>query len=179
MYLYHYYEKKKGPFRNLSSLDADKANDILKQLKEDKSLFASQRSDDYLFIRRELENKVREIFIGKGGKPGLSFPHYMTLGSCEWLKSWYNEGTELKIPLSEFDERQLSFTYGDLFPTMRFNDGKIYRGQVYTRSEILRLIDEIGFPQEWNPDGEKGPERYIEVQVWDEDIVKKYSGSIH
>jgi len=25
-----------------------------------------------------------------------------------------------------------------------------------------------GLPQEWNADGQGGPERYIEAQVWDE-----------
>lgn len=51
---------------------------------------------------------------------------------------------------------------------MRYDDGKKYRGQVYTLSEIVEVIREFGLPQEWNPLGEHGPERYIEVQVWDD-----------
>jgi hypothetical protein len=32
----------------------------------------------------------------------------------------------------------------------------------------------IGLPQEWNRDGSKGPERYVEAQIWDERVIGKY-----
>jgi hypothetical protein len=177
LYLYHYYELKQGPFRNLSSLELKEAKNILQRLKKDEEVFASQRADDYLIIRRELESKARTVFLEKGGTPRTSYPHYMTLGPCEWIKSWYRHGSEIKIPVEEFDERTISFTYGDLFPTMRYKDGKAYREQVYTKQEILSIIDEYGFPQDWNEHGNKGPERYIEAQIWDEEIIRKHSTS--
>lgn len=43
-----------------------------------------------------------------------------------------------------------------------------YRNQVYTLNEIRKVINEFGLPQVWNFDGNKGPERYIEVQIWDD-----------
>ena len=76
--------------------------------------------------------------------------------------------------IDEFDEWTISFTYGDLFPTMRFQDGKPYRGQIYTKDEICKLIEEYGLPQEWNRRGNKGPERYIEVQIWDDKPLVKH-----
>ncbi|SDW74471.1 hypothetical protein [Paenibacillus sp. PDC88] len=57
---------------------------------------------------------------------------------------------------------------------MRYQDGKPYRGQIYTKSEIKMVIEEFGLPQEWNIHGEKGPERYIEVQIWDDKPIHKY-----
>jgi len=45
---------------------------------------------------------------------------------------------------------------------------------IYTLSEIMVVIEQYGWPQEWNWDGSKGPERYIEVQVWDEELIRKY-----
>ena len=36
------------------------------------------------------------------------------------------------------------------------------------------MIEKYGFPQVWNGDGTYGPERYIEVQVWDDKLVKAY-----
>jgi hypothetical protein len=172
--LYHYYELSRGPFRSLTDLPLNEAMIIHQQLKKDKSLFASKRSDDYLIIRRDLEQLARDLFIGKGGKPIRSTPHYMTFGKCQWLREWYKEGQELEIDIDEFDERTISFTYGDLFPTMRFQDGKPYRGQIYTKEEIYKLIEEYGLPQEWNGQGDKGPERYIEVQIWDDKPLMKY-----
>jgi hypothetical protein len=102
----------------------------------------------------------------------------MILGACPWLKAWYVDGRELKIKLDLFSEGCVSFTYGDSFPAMNYNDGKPYRGQVYTVSELEEVIQNYGLPQQWNPDGQGGPERYIEAQVWDDAPLEKYL-SIH
>ncbi|SDW74435.1 hypothetical protein [Paenibacillus sp. PDC88] len=77
-FLYHYYELARGPFRSLTDLPLDEALIIQKQLKEDKMLFASKRSEDYLYTRIDLEQKARNIFISKGGKPPRITPLYMT-----------------------------------------------------------------------------------------------------
>lgn len=66
--MYHYFETNLGPFRNLSKLSMDDAIKISIQIREVGELFASQRSDDYLFVRRDLERLAREAFISKGGK---------------------------------------------------------------------------------------------------------------
>jgi hypothetical protein len=155
------------------------AERVLNNLRLQKKGFASKRSDDYLTIRRELEGKARHLFIAKGGRPIRSYPHYMTLGSCSWLLTWYSAGKEISMPLTEFDPHTISFTYGDLFPTMRYQDGKPYRGQVYTLEEINQVVSRFGLPQSWNPDGQKGPERYIEVQIWDDGPLMKYIGGNH
>lgn len=173
-YLYHYYETELGPFRNLSKLTYEDALEVSNRIKREGKTFASQRSDEYMIIRKELEQLARTQFIDKGGVPQNSFPHYMTLGECDWLKSWYREPSVIAIPWEQFTEEAISFTYGDLFPTMRYQDQKPYRKQVYTKNEILDIIYQFGLPQEWNRNGDKGPERYIEAQVWDEDVINKY-----
>jgi hypothetical protein len=168
--LYHYYEYRIGPFVNLSDLPIEKAQKIQSEIKEKGAVFASKRDDDYLKVRRELEDKVRSLFIEKGGKPERERPHYMTLGPCPWLISWYVEGRELSIPLSSFNKHIISFTYGDTFPAMRFKDGKPYRGIVYTLEEIDKAVEQYGLPQSWNADGRHGPDRYIEAQIWTDSI---------
>ncbi|MBW5449446.1 hypothetical protein GE107_25890 [Cohnella sp. CFH 77786] len=172
--LYHYFDKHIGPFRNLSSLPIERALEISNQIKQDGKMFASKRSDDYMLIRRDLERLAREQFIAKGGKPRNPFPHYMTLEPCDWLKSWYLNPDWIAIDLDEFLETSISFTYGDLFPTMRYQDNKPYRRLVYTKQEIIRVMEEYGMPQDWNKNGDKGPERYIEVQVWDDEVIQRY-----
>ncbi|TBL67462.1 hypothetical protein [Paenibacillus thalictri] len=173
-YLYHYYEAKNGPFNNLSALSNDEAQKVIDHIRLEGKVFASKRSEDYLIVRRELEEKVRDYFIRKGGKPKKIYPHYMTLGECNWLKEWYTNGKELKIDIEEFDPESISFTYGDLFPTMRYKDGKPYREKLYLKDEIIKLIEIYGLPQEWNKDGKNGPERYIEVQVWDDEVIGRF-----
>ncbi|MFC5402984.1 hypothetical protein [Cohnella soli] len=173
-HLYHYFEKDHGPFRNLSKLPIEEATHISHQLRSEGDVFASRRSEEYMLIRREIEQLARCQFIAKGGMPKNTYPHYMTLGPCKWLESWYRKPAVITIPSEEFSEESISFTYGDLFPTMRYQDEKPYRKQIYSRTEILNVIKEYGFPQDWNINGDKGPERYIEVQVWDEEVVGKY-----
>ena len=68
-YLFHYYEKKSGPFSNLSSVPLPDAQKILNGLKSERQTMASQRYDGYLQRRHELESIARAIFIEKGGKP--------------------------------------------------------------------------------------------------------------
>lgn len=173
-YLYHYFENQNGPFRNLSDLELDEAEMIQDNLRKDDVLFSSKRSKDYIRVRRELEEQVREIFISIGGKPNRKVPHYMTLGECAWFQQWYRETNSIRVPIEEFDLDTVSFTYGDMFPTMRFDDGKAYRKRVYTYKDILKIIDKFGWPQEWNINGKLGPERYIEAQVWSDDILAAY-----
>ncbi|WP_256720471.1 MULTISPECIES: hypothetical protein [Paenibacillus] len=139
LFLYHYYDAEAGPFRNLSALSIEEAQQVQRRLQQNKNMFASQRADDYIVIRSEVESRARDQFIAKGGRPTNKYPHYMTLGPCEWIKRWYQNGRELKIPLDDVDPETISFTYGDLFPTMRYKDGKPYRGKVYLKNEILRL----------------------------------------
>jgi hypothetical protein len=135
----HYYDASTGPFLNLSDLPLEEAERVLDRIRRVGAGFASKRSLDYLRIRRGLEDEVRTLFVEKGGKPRRERPHYMILGSCPWIKGWYREGRELRIPLARFRPELVSFTYGDTFPAMRFRDGRPYRGQVYVLDELPDL----------------------------------------
>jgi len=173
-FLTHYYEHADGPFSNLSMLSPEAAERISERIRRDGNRFASQRSSDYLQTRFELEDRIRQLFQEEGGQPVLARPHYFILGACPWLQAWYVDGRALQIPLAAFPERCVSFTYGDSFPAMKVDDGKPYRGQVYTKGELEAVVAWYGLPQEWNPDGSGGPERYIEAQVWDDQPLEAH-----
>ncbi|MHB0858127.1 MAG: hypothetical protein ACYC5M_11230 [Anaerolineae bacterium] len=166
--LCHYYEAARGPFRSLSDLPLDEAERVQAGLRQTGVTFASRRAADYLSVRRALEERVRRAFIDKGGRPVRERPLYFTLGPCPWLLSWYLEGAELALSLRALHAETVSFTYGDTFPAMRYQDGKPTRGQVYTVDELPDLIRRFGLPQLCNPEGLTGPDRYIEAQVWAE-----------
>jgi hypothetical protein len=172
--LCHYYEAEKGPFLNLSDFAAAEAEQVLDQIRRQGEVFASKRGPDYLTVRRELETQVRQLFIAKGGQPQRERPHYMILGSCPWLIDWYKDGRELRIPLALFKPEVVSLTYGDTFPAMRYPNGKPWRGKVYTLDELPELVRLYGLPQDGNPDGARGPDRYIEAQVWDEEPIRQF-----
>ena len=176
MVLYHYFDKKTGPFQNLSDLSEEEANHILSSIKENKpNTMCAKRQDSYISDRRRFEGILREEFITKGGIIERDVPHYLVVGECPWLQSWYEDCDYIKIDTSDLDLRTVSFTYGDSHPTFsdKVNDGKEYRKKLYTYEEIIKIIDKYGLPQDWNPDGKYGPERYVEVHVWsDKGILK-------
>ena len=175
MKLYHYFEKSTGPFYNLSDLSYENAEKVLSEIRGKHTTFAAQRDDSYIRRRFEYEELVRELFQQKGGKVLRIRPHYMTLEACDWLKSWYVNGCELHIDIDLVDTDTISFTYGDMFPTFgpRGDDRTEYRKQVYTYREISDIIRKYGLPQHWNPNGEKGPIRYVEAQVWSDDTIER------
>lgn len=179
MYLYHYYDKELGPYKNLSDLAIDEANKILNNIKELKpNSQSAQRDSEYIFRRRMYEDIIRKEFLKKGGIVDRTVPHYMVIEHSPWLSTWFNNSAYIKIAIQEFDLKKISFTYGDSHPTYspwpRDDDWKEYRRQLYSYEEILLLIKKYGLPQEWNGDGRHGPERYIEAQIWSDETINRY-----
>lgn len=170
----HYYEAGRGPFKSLSVLERGEAESVLARFRQEGKVFAGKRPADYLDTRHSLEERIRHLFVAKGGRPKLLHPHYFILGQCEWVKSWYQAGQAISIPLHRVVPTAISFTYGDSFPAMRYQDGKPYRGQVFTLQELPALLAQYGLPQIWNPEGLLGPDRYIEAQLWDDEPILNF-----
>ncbi len=177
MLLSHYYDQETGPFRNLSDLSPAEAARILDDIKTRRpTTQCAKRQPTYLQDRQHYEAILRSEFIQKGGKPERNAPHYMIVGHSPWLLTWYEHPACITLPVEAFDTSTLSFTYGDSHPTFspRVNDGREYRKKLYTYEEIVGIIEKYGLPQDWNPDGAYGPERYVEVQVWSDETIGKY-----
>ena len=177
MYLYHFFDKRTGPFKSLTAVSCEEAHDILEKIKAERpDSMSAQRDDLYVAKRRNTEAILLKEFKAMGGVPDIDSPHYMVVEYSPWLSTWYEQGDYIKIPIEKFDKSKLSFTYGDSMPTFsgRINDGKEYRGRLYSYDEILKIIEKYGLPQEWNDDGRFGPERYIEAHVWSDDVIRDY-----
>ncbi|WP_034449805.1 hypothetical protein [Butyrivibrio sp. AE2032] len=177
MNLYHFYDVRTGPFKSLTKIPAEEAKAVIGRIREERpDSMCAQRNDTYVEKRRNCEAILRREFEKKGGVMEISSPHYMVVEFSPWLYSWYEQPAFIKIPIEEFDLKTVSFTYGDSMPTFsdKVNDGKEYRKKLYTCDEILKVIDKYGLPQEWNDDGSKGPERYIEAHVWSDRVIEKY-----
>lgn len=69
MLLYHYFDKKTGPFRNLSDLSVEEAKKLLLTIKAEKpETMCAKRQDSYIADRRRFEEILRTEFRKKGGK---------------------------------------------------------------------------------------------------------------
>ena len=77
MYLYHYYDRDLGPFKNISELPDEEAGKIMQRLKAEKSnAFCNQRNEEYLEKRRYYEDILK-----KGGTITRQVPQYMVVGN--------------------------------------------------------------------------------------------------
>ena len=177
MYLYHFFDRRTGPFRSLTNISPEEAKAVIEKIREERpDSLCARRDDQYVQKRRNCEAILRREFAAKGGLMEKDSPHYMVVEFSPWLSTWFEQSEYIRIPIEEFDLRTVSFTYGDSMPTFsdRCADGKEYRKKLYTYEEILKVIEKYGLPQDWNDNGKFGPERYIEAHVWSEMPVAKY-----
>lgn len=90
--------------------------------------------------------------------------------------------TEIEVPLSLFQECDVSFTYPDSmvsFLLAREKDPKYYlpdfHGRVFTLSEIQCVIEVSGLPGEtWGNNLPGSTPNYIEAQVWNRAPLLEY-----
>ena len=179
IYLYHYFDKTMEPFANLSDIPIDEAKAILSKIKIAKpNVQSAERRQDYMERRHIIEEILSIEFAKKGGIIKRKVPHYMVIGHSPWLSTWFENSAAIKIPITEFDLKTISFTYGDAFPVFSEGkhkmDDKEYRRKLYVYHEIVELIEKYGLPQEWNNDGQHGPERYIEAHIWCDEVIDRY-----
>jgi len=177
-YIYHYYEKANGPFLNLTTLPKNEAKRILSNLKG----FNSNRPENYYDLRLEHELRLKEIFVQKGGETKRNDPYYFTLGECDWIKSWYVNPGVVRIKIASIKNfNSMSLTYTDSMVSFQLAEDdrlEIHRkpchGKVYMLDEIYEVIEKYGMPSEnkWRNNKEDFYDRFIELQMWNDDFLK-------
>ncbi len=185
-YLTHYYIRGTPPFRSLSTLPDDEALTLMQALYAE-TLFGARFKEplQYLRGRRMTEQWVRAEFSAKGGQPQEPYPIYMVLGSSPWLEKAAPETPdhgEIRIPLSVFQEGDVSFTYPDSMISHWFGTDRPaeyyqpdYHGKIFTRTEILAIVAARGLPEEdWEPRLPDHLAPYIEAQVWNRQPLLAY-----
>ena len=177
MYLFHYYEKGKQPFLNLSDLSDEEAVQLHTKLTAENEIFALRDANgQYMAQRRIVEKRAYSAFVKKGGKPQRTAPHYMVLAEKELdeCKTWWHDYGVVKIPIDEFDKNTISFTYGDSFPTFKpiFEEEPEYN--LYLYDEILEIIKKRGMPPTRNENMSWLDPSYIEAQVWSDETINRW-----
>jgi len=185
--LYHYHEKSRAPFLSISETGTRQFVEIMNEVGRspirDNRFDTQEKRDFYHFFRIYTEKKIRSEFIGKGGQPKLKAPRYMTLGPTNWFSDWYEEAEVIEIPLSEFDESYISFTYPDSMMSMLIAENRYepfakfkrpYHGKVFMLSELVQLVEEYGFPNEEDAENLEHGNRIIEAQIWDLAVIEDH-----
>ncbi|MFD0696360.1 hypothetical protein ACFQZT_20045 [Paenibacillus sp. GCM10027628] len=186
----HYFLRGKLPFQSLSALSEPEALKIMANLCDDSPMLSRFKSPvKYMEDRRETEKWLRDTFIEKGGQPEAAYPFYAVLGTSYWIeKHSADYGTEIdriSIPISIFDEHDITFTYPDSmvsYTTWKYKSTPHYQaeyhGHVFKHSEVkTRLINNIKelFGERWTFSEEVLP--YIEAQKWNHKKVLTFVGN--
>lgn len=162
LFVYHYFFRQKDPFLTCMELE-DFSVEKLVDLK------LPMQGYDARYYEKRLcrEKNCRELFISKGGKPKTKYPYYFTLGCQDDL--FFRQRRHLNsvaIPLSELPLNRVSFTIGDSIgiPFEKMENSLLTYDELIANgvhiSERLRFVE--------------SGDKYIEVQLWDDEPLKKY-----
>jgi hypothetical protein len=188
-YLVHLYKSGTEPFRTLSILPEEDAIRIMQSLYMAGSIFW-ERFDDpagYLRLRKQIEQHIRQAFLAKGGTPRAPHPIYMAFGRTRWMLNSVDAvtlatTTEIEVPLSLFEECDVSFTYPDSmvsFLLAKEREAEYYLpdyyGKIFTLAEIRSIVEMNGLPGEkWGNKLPSSLPNYIEAQIWNHEPLLEY-----
>jgi len=162
-YITHY--NRGEPFRTVSDVASDRLLEVLGQLDESNSWGLKRFSDpEYLPRRLQVEEKIRQDLIKKGGEPELLHPIYFFLGNNASFEKHKNN-VAYKINLRDIPEQAVSFTYGDSLFSM-CEDYRLKLGQEYLNPLCLLVykLDELEHLLESIQDNPN--KLHIEYQLW-------------
>lgn len=191
-YLTHYYRADKPPFQSLAYLSDDEAERVGNALLEEnaKAFRRFRKFSTYWPRRRRTDQWVRSEFEKKGGVPVEPYPQYMALGTSKYIRTIGGDDryVEIRIPLSEFDSKEVSFTYSDCMVSLWLYEEQQHKayfnpdihGKVFTLPEILEVVRVHGIPDgEWETDPGKSFDFFVEAQVWSLRPLEKYMQGKH
>jgi hypothetical protein len=185
-YVTHYYIEDRGPFRNLSDLDAETCVQVISELRSERMAGRQHRlfGRTYMQMRRRDEDRMRDLFREAGGRPERLAPHYFVLGRSPWFRGLAADMRELRIPLDELPPLQTTVTYPDSFTAMgvaaEFGppyEARPYHGRVYRLDELPALVERFGVPdppadEDYDRYAQRSMEKYIEVQARTDSAVR-------
>jgi hypothetical protein len=192
-FLLHFFRRGSRPFQSLSELPECQAHSIMRGLFVEGSVFWERFRDpsSYLSFRKQVEHRMRGEFLAKGGVPKQEYPIYFVLGRPKWIETAADAQTtstteEITIPLSILSSEDVSFTYPDSMVSAMMDAEKNpeyyepdYHGQVFTLTEVSRIIGEKGLPGEkWQTMMPRHLAHYIEAQVWNRRPLLEYYDQI-
>ena len=180
-FITHYYLADRQPFLTLSELENGSNSSIFHDLRDrhrNNPSYQRRYGQDYINARRRIENKLHCLFMERGGKPIRKYPFYFVLGQSNWFKYLIRDQHEVRIPILNLNPATTSFTFPDSYVALSKNE-KPYYGKVFLLHELESFIAKYGLPVDdnsrnyqcyWEGDFEK----YIEVQIWEDDIVQPF-----
>ncbi len=121
--------------------------------------------ENYYKLRETQDKYLHHEFVAIGGNPETEHPLSFVIEGSSYLKDWFGNGIETRIPLRGISEKHISFTLGD-------------SGAEYGRNGSVRLfglqdMTELLSKQtgDFNNFLKSIGKQYVEVQLWSDEYV--------
>ena len=158
------------PLMNIMRLNREDAfglaREMAEQHPETTAFYRFADFDNYYELRKAQDAYLYCRFRELGGQPEETHPLSFVIGDSDYLREWFGNGTETKLPLKGIAPEHISFTVGD-------------SGAIYQRDGAVELLTMEGFASLLDEyDGSvsallKSKGRgYVEVQLWSDRYVK-------
>ena len=165
----HNFHPDRGALQNICYLPNENAERIVASIRLGGHAYLKR---NYLARRLRTEDWLVAERIRKIGETPLARPIYFFLGNMTdgWDKS---RPASIVLPLAMFDVDTITFTFPDSMescPQVNSGDhsGGPWHGQVFTFAEVTEMVARHGFPDPTLPRERRGPNAFIEVQIWDD-----------
>jgi hypothetical protein len=179
-FITHYHYPDKQPFQNLMSVEENERMKIANELNERYERGETQRAFPYwYFIQREkAEQRLRESYIERGGKPELAVPYYFMLGHSEKFEQIY-KGNFKKIKLSiPADFPNLHFSIGDSLWTFAKSEqpnqhweNQWFQGKLYNYNETVDILKKLEIDPSCQHSLREKKVGFVEALIWsDKDL---------
>ena len=179
----HYHRADRAPFLSLCDLETADAAGVMAEL----PTAGSRRrfGPRYLPLRHQTEHRLRTLFVGRGGRPERTSPHYFVLGASAWFAGLYDDPRTVELPLSTLPRDQVSITLPDSITAMELGvpmgvapAHPEHAGRVYLVDELSEALARHDPRAGEAPDYE-GHQRadldvYVEVQLWSDAPLRRW-----
>ena len=166
--LVHYCHPDCEPLKNIMRLSKDEAFALARMMAEvhpeTTAFYRFADFDNYYALREAQDRYLYERFKELGGKPDEEHPLSFVIEGSDYLKEWFGDGNEVRIPLIGIADEHISFTIGD--------SGALYQKngtvELLTMPEVKRRMEAAGgLDALLKAEGKK----YIEVQLWSDRYI--------
>lgn len=173
LFIVNYCHPSCVPLQNIMRLPKEeafkKAAELARKNPDTTAFYRFADFTNYYPLRLQTDKIIRDAFMKLGGKPKEEHPLSFVLQGSDYLKQWFANGSEIRLPLIDIPEEEISFTYGDSGAAIE------KRGSV-TLITKKQLLDEIlsfdGTLTEYMQTIDSTC-HYIEVQLWNDAVISK------
>lgn len=156
------------PMLNIMRLGRDEAFELATRMAEEHpettAFYRFADFENYYALREAQDAFLYRRFLELGGNLHTEHPLSFVIDGSDYLKDWFGNGFETRIPLKDIEPANMSFTIGD-------------SGSVYQHTGTVELLTWDAMKALYHEYGndlrkllaDRG-RKYVEVQLWTETI---------